>query len=345
MSRLHVLAAPDKFRGSATATEVAAAVAAGARRAGWDCRLLPMADGGEGTLEALGGPDRTTVVSGPDGQPVEAAWRLDGTTAVIEMATAAGLQLAGGAGANDALAATTRGVGELVAAALDAGATRVIIGVGGSATTDGGLGAVEVLEERQPLGGPGAHAQVVVAHDVRTLFTQAAAVFGPQKGAGPAEVEQLTQRLESLRADYLARYGVDVGVLPGSGAAGGLAGGLAALGARLAPGFDAVATEVGLAEAVAQADLVITGEGLMDPESFNGKVVGGVAALAEQTDTPVFVVAGQVRPEVRDRVPCVDLVQVFGEERSWAEPLACIEEAVFRHLGSLATNHAATGGT
>jgi glycerate kinase len=341
MSRLHVLAAPDKFRGSATASEVAAAVAAGAGRAGWDCRILPMADGGEGTLEVLGGPGRTTVVSGPDGRPVEAAWRLDGTTAVIEMATAAGLDLAGGAVSNDPVTATTRGVGELVAAALDAGATRVLIGVGGSATTDGGFGAVEVLEGRRPLGGPGARAEVVVAHDVRTLFTDAAVVFGPQKGAGPAQVEQLTRRLESLRSDYLDRYGVDVGTIPGSGAAGGLAGGLAALGARLAPGFDAVAREVGLAEAVAQADLVVTGEGLMDPESFNGKVVGGVTALARDAGTPVFVVAGQVRPEVRDRVPCTDLVETFGEERSWAEPLACIEEAVLRHLSSL-PDHATT---
>ncbi len=146
-----MVAAPDKLRGSASAPEVAAAVARAAATAGWRCDQVPMADGGEGTLDAFGGPNRTTVVTGPLGGQVEAAWRLDGRTAVIEMAQAAGLELAGGPDGNDPVAASTVGVGELVVTALDTGATKVIVGVGGSATTDGGLAALRALHPRTRL--------------------------------------------------------------------------------------------------------------------------------------------------------------------------------------------------
>src|SRR3954454_22183543 len=142
MAVVHVVAAPDQFRGTATAAEVAAAIGRAATAAGHRCDQAPRADGGEGTLEALGGPNRTTTVTGPLGEPVDAAWRLDRGRAVIEMARASGLELAGGADENDAVAASTTGTGELLAAAIDAGAKRVLVGVGGSATTDGGLGAL-----------------------------------------------------------------------------------------------------------------------------------------------------------------------------------------------------------
>ncbi len=235
-----VLVAPDKFRGTLTARQAAAAIAAGAARAGWAAVELPLADGGEGTLDVLGGGNRRTTVTGPLGEPVDAEWRLeeDGT-AVVEAALACGLSLAGGPQGNDPLRATSRGVGELVAAAVAEGAQRVVVAVGGVASTDGGTGAVEALPAPLPV-------PVDVAYDVDARFLEAADVFAPQKGATPAQVQLLRGRLGEL----------DVPDLPGSGAAGGLAGGLAAAGARLVPGFDLVAARLGLDERLAEADLV-----------------------------------------------------------------------------------------
>ena len=321
---MRVVAAPDKLRGSATAREVAAAVARAATAAGWRCDEVPMADGGEGTLDALGGANRSTVVTGPLGEAVEAGWRLDGRTAVIEMATAAGLDLAGGPERNDPVAASTAGVGELIAAALDVGAVRIIVGVGGSATTDGGLAALRALHPLARLRG----VELLVACDVRTPFLAAAEVFAPQKGATPAQVELLRRRLERLAQVYRQEHGVDVTELPGAGAAGGLAGGLAAAGARLVSGCTLVAEELELDDRIEGADLVITAEGFLDEQSFEGKVVGGVAALAEAAGVPVLAVAGQVYDGVEDRIDAVSLVARFGEERAWREPLACVEEVV-----------------
>src|SRR5687767_8813088 len=177
---VRVIAAPDKFRGTATAAAVAAAIARGARRAGIDCDEVPVADGGEGTLEALGGSNRTTLVTGPLGDPVTAGWRLSGNVAVIEMALASGLAVVpGGAEGNDPIAASTSGTGELVAEAVEAGARRVIVGMGGSATTDGGFGALRAMYPLQRLRG----VELVAACDVRTRFVDAAEVFAPQKGA------------------------------------------------------------------------------------------------------------------------------------------------------------------
>lgn len=172
-------------------------------------------------------------MTGPLGGWVQAGWRLDGQTAVVEMARASGLALAGGKDGNDPVGASSRGAGELIAAAIAAGARRVIVGVGGSATTDGGLGAVEGLR-RMPFAVSGVVVQV--ACDVQTAFVDAATVFGPQKGASPEQVAALTRRLLTLAETYRCNFSVDVAMLPGSGAAGGLAGGLAALGARLTPG-------------------------------------------------------------------------------------------------------------
>jgi glycerate kinase len=327
-----LVAAPDKFRGTATAPDVAAAVCAAAKAAGWACEAVPMADGGEGILEALGGVVRRTRVRGPLGEAVEAEWRLRGTTAVIEMAQAAGLELAGGAEWNDPMRASTAGVGDLVNAALAAGAKRIIVGVGGSATTDGGLGCVTALEPHARLSG----IELLVACDVTTAFVDAAEDFAPQKGATPAQVALLKRRLERLAQVYEEDHGVDVRALPGSGAAGGLAGGLAAIGATLMPGFELVADAVGLAERLEGADLVVTGEGFLDEQSFRGKVVGGVAELAADLGVPVLVVVGRVYGGVDGaelpEVPVVSLVERFGEERAMHDTVACITEAVADHL-------------
>ena len=346
-----LVAAPDKFRGTATAAQVAAAVAHAADRAGWSCDQIPVADGGEGTLDALSGPARgsrggrppparqgavhhTTVV-GPLGDPVTAEWRVlaDGT-AVVEMARASGIALVGGPEGNDPLRASTRGTGELIAAALDAGATRVIVGVGGSATTDGGLAAVSALNPGRRMRGA---VEVLVACDVTTRFVDAADVFAPQKGATPAQVALLRRRLERLAEVYLRDYGVDVRDLPGSGAAGGLAGGLAAVGAVLVPGFELVAEAIDLADRVAGADLVVTGEGHLDAESFTGKAVGGVIALATEAGVPVLVVAGgveadEIPPDLPPSVTVVSLTERFGLDEATWDPIGCVDAVVSAEL-------------
>jgi glycerate kinase len=325
---MRVVAAPDKLRGTATASEAAAAIGRAAKAAGWECDELPVADGGEGTLDVLGGANRTTTVTGPLGEPVEARWRMTGRLAVIEMSQASGLALAGGAEGNDPVGASSVGTGELVAAALDAGAKRILVGLGGSATTDGGLGALRALYPLHRYNG----AEITCLCDVRTRFVDAAEVFAPQKGASPAQVELLRRRLERLADVYQADYGVDVRDRAGAGAAGGLAGGLAVAGATLAPGFDAVADEVGLADAVDGADLVVTAEGFLDEQSFDGKVVGGVAEMAASLGVPCVAVVGEVidgfeQPETHG-VEVVSLVARFGEDRARNDTVACIESVV-----------------
>jgi glycerate kinase len=332
MGRVHVVAAPDKFKGTASAREIAAAVCRAAGAAGHSCDPVPVADGGEGFLDALGGPNRTTTVTGPLGDPVEAEWRLDRGQAVIEMARASGLALVGGAEGNDALAASTYGTGELISAALEAGARRVLVGVGGSATTDGGLGALRAIHPVERLRG----VELVVACDVSTTFVDAAEVFAPQKGASPAQVALLRRRLERLAETYRRDYGVDVTAIPGSGAAGGLAGGLAAVGATLVSGFDLVAEEVRLDERMAGAGLAVTGEGFVDEESFHGKVVGGVTALAAGLGVPVLVVAGEVFDAVPPTVAAISLVERFGRDVALTDPVGCVETAVGEWLRGLA---------
>jgi len=323
------VAAPDKFRGTATAPEVCEAIRRAADRTGWDCVAHPMADGGEGTLAALGGPNRRSVVSGPLGDPVEAPWRLSGGTAVIEMAQASGLQALPSGERNDPIAASTYGTGELIAEAVEGGATRIIVAVGGSATTDGGLGALRALNLSRLTG-----VSLVVACDVRIPFVEAAARFGPQKGASPAQVELLTRRLERLAQIYEEEHGVDVRELEGAGAAGGLAGGLAAIGAQLESGFELVSDEVDLFDDIERAELVITGEGFVDDESFEGKVVGGVVEGCEELGIPTFVVAGDIDPELSRSLDAVGLVERCGEERATTETLACIEALVEKRLRS-----------
>jgi glycerate 2-kinase len=343
---VHVLAAPDKFRGTATAAEVADAVAVAVGAAGGTCDAVAMADGGEGFLDVLGGANRSTVVTGPLGDEVDAPWRLVGSTAVVEMARASGLAVLAtdqltATEANDALAASTYGTGELLAAALDAGARRILVGVGGSATTDGGFGAMRALYPLQRLRG----VDIVVACDVRTLFLDAPTVFAPQKGASASQVQLLQRRLERLADVFVAEHGVDVRDVVGSGAGGGLAGGLAALGAELVPGFDLVADEVALFDRMETADLVVTGEGFVDRESFDGKVVGGVLSYAAELGIAVLVIAGEVFDDgevavalsnagAGAGVTVVSLVERFGAERAMADTAACVTEVVASHLAS-----------
>src|SRR5579862_575428 len=271
---MRLLAAPDKFRGTLTAREAAAAIGAGAARAGWDSVELPLADGGEGTLDVLGGGNRTTVVSGPLGEPLEAEWRLEDGVALIEAARACGLSLAGGPDGNDPLLATSRGVGELVAAAVAARADRVVVTVGGVASTDGGAGAVEALRPLLPLGIP-----LVVACDVDARFLDAADVFAPQKGATPQQVAILRERLATL----------DVPDIPGAGAAGGLAGGLAALGATLAR-----ASRAGVPA------LVVAGEIVTNPPADAVSLVA-LCGRRRALDEPAACLAEVVEQELTGR--------------------------------------------
>ncbi len=321
---------PDKMRGTVTAREAADAAGRAAGTAGWEHDDVPVADGGEGTLDVLGGPNRTTTVTGPLGRTVEAGWRMAGRTAVVEMARASGLALVGGAEHNDPIGASTTGTGQLLTAAIDAGATRVLVGMGGSATTDGGLAALRALFPLHRLAG----VEMLVLCDVRTRFVDAAEVFAPQKGASPAQVELLRRRLDRLADVYLADHGVDVRALPGAGAAGGLAGGLAAAGARLVGGFDAIADELGVHDLIEGADLVVTAEGFLDEQSFEGKVVGGVTELAVASGVPCVAVVGEVVPElaVGDELPSglqvVSLVERFGHERARRATAGCIEAVV-----------------
>jgi glycerate kinase len=238
------------------------------------------------------------------------------------MALASGLMLAGGAAGNDPMEATTYGTGELIDAAVTAGAKRIIVGLGGSATTDGGLGALTAIRSPARLKG----VELLVACDVTTRFTDAARVFGPQKGASPAQVKMLTGRLERLAQQFLADYEVDVTEIEGSGAAGGIAGALAALGGRLLPGFELVADELDLYDHLELTDLVITGEGHLDQQSFEGKVVGGVAELAAEHGIPVAAIVGIADPEVCERIPTWAIADVFGEDRALREPLWCVEQ-------------------
>lgn len=349
----HLVAAPDKFRGTASAAEIATAAAGAARQAGWTADEVPVADGGEGTLEVVGGAVRYTTVTGPLGEPVEAEWRMvmpgsadpgsanpgsanpgGSPTAVIETARAAGRSLIPRPGDDDPLRASTTGVGQLVLAAVDAGAGRVVVGVGGSATTDGGWGAVEVIGSRGRLG----PVELLVACDVQTPFLRAAEVFGPQKGATAEQVVLLTRRLRDLADAYHRRFGVDVTALPGGGAGGGLAGGLAAVGGRLVPGFSLVAEVVGLAPRLALADLVMTGEGHLDLPSLEGKVVGEVIAAVRDA-APVLCIVGDADPAAVERlrsgpgrVEVVSLTDLAGPSRARSDTVALVAAVVQDHL-------------
>ena len=323
---MRIVIASDKFKGSATGAEVATALAAGiaAVLPHAEVEAVPVADGGEGTLQAAieAGFERVTVrATGPTGEPVDAAIAMRGGVAIVEMAAASGLDLLPGG----ARAARSRGTGELIAAALDRGATSIVLGVGGSACTDGGAGMLQALGVRLSTGGgpvgPGGAAlaelvavdlsgldarlagvEVVLASDVDNplLGPQGtAAVFGPQKGADADDVAALERGLARLAhlidAHPLAR---PAALTPGAGAAGGVGyAALAVLGARREPGIEVVQRLTGLAERIAAADLVVTGEGSLDAQSLGGKTPLGVAAAARAASVPVVAVCGRTTLE------------------------------------------------
>ena len=283
--------APDKFKGTFSAAQVAAAVGRGLERAGLaPPDLCPVADGGEGTLAvlltALGGETAGAEAYDPRGRLVRAGFALveDGGTAIVEVAEASGLGRVAPE-ERDAEAATTYGTGQLVAAAIDAGAQVVLVAAGGSATTDAGFGAIDAIREHGGLRG----ARLVVLCDVRTPFEQAAVRFAPQKGADPDAVVRLARRLEQ-RARELPKDPRGVAL---TGAAGGLAGGLwAAFGARLEPGAPFVLDALGFDERMRAARAVITGEGRIDATTLEGKAAGEVAVRCRQAGVPCHAVCG-----------------------------------------------------
>ncbi|HEV2634883.1 MAG TPA: glycerate kinase [Actinocrinis sp.] len=325
--RCRVLVAPDKFKGSLTAAEAAERLARGLRaaRPDWPVRTLPVADGGDGTVDAAvsaGFDRRTATVPGPVGEPVPASFALRNEVAVVELAEAGGLRrLPRG---EDPLGAHTRGTGALIAAALAAGAKTIVLGVGGSASTDAGTGLLTALgvrfvdNEGRPVADGGGHLHRIAAADLsgldprvrRTRFllasdvdnpllgpNGAAAVYGPQKGASPADVALLEAGLRNvvnvLGAD--ATTAAAAADLPGAGAAGGAGyAALAVLGATRRSGIDLVLTTIGFDRALADADLVITGEGRLDAQTLRGKAPAGVARAAGARGLPVLAVCGQL---------------------------------------------------
>ena len=311
----------------------ARALAEGLNAAGAQTILLPLSDGGEGFLDALGGANRTSEVPNAFGVPVVAPWRLHVGRAVIESAVVIGYGECAAPGPGQAEEATTYGLGALIGEALRAGARDVSVGLGGSVTTDGGAGALEALADLVPFS---AGCRVVLATDVTTRYLDAARVFGPQKGADPDTVLRLERRLAAQAELVRERFAVDVGLVPGAGAAGGLAGGLWAAGARIEPGFEFVARHVGLAGRVAAADLVVTAEGRLDRTSFEGKVVGGVLAEAERRHVPAVVVVGQVDRGALDLspAPIVELSELFGAEASAHSTADCLRRVAAQILAA-----------
>lgn len=352
MPSLTVLVAPDSFKGSMTAGEVAAAVAEGWRQIRPQDTVLavPLADGGEGTLDAVQACQPSAIrhwvedVTGPDGRPVRGAWlELSDGTAVVELASPSGLPLMAEL---DPLGATSRGLGEVIATAVDHGAAKIICGLGGSASTDGGAGVLGALglelfdvEDRPLPPGGGALArlarlggelrkvpELILLSDVQNplLGAQgAAAIFGPQKGANPDQVAALDHAL--------ARFAELLGGptdQPGMGAAGGVGYGMTvALGATIMPGAAYLSQLAGFDAALEKADLVISGEGRFDHTSLGGKVVGHVLALAEQSGVRRAVIAGQVAEEV-EGVWTQSLVDLSGSvEAALADPYRWLVEA------------------
>lgn len=324
---MKIVIAPDSFKESLSALEAASAIEAGFREIFPDAEYVkvPVADGGEGTVDAMvaatGGRLVTLSATGPLGRPVEAFYGLtgDGLTAVVEMAAASGLELVAPS-ERDPLVATSRGTGDLIRAALDAGARRFILGVGGSATNDGGAGMLQALgvglldaQGAQLAPGGAALAQLDridvsnldprikdcvfdVACDVSNPLVGprgASAIFGPQKGATPEMVEQLDANLRHYAGIILRDLGQDVADIPGVGAGGGIAAAmLVFLNGRLRPGSEIVADAVGLDATVVDADLVVTGEGRIDSQTVNGKTPIGVARVAGRHGKPVIAIGG-----------------------------------------------------
>ena len=299
---MRVLVAPDSFGGTLTAVEAADAIAAGWHESAPadDVAVVPISDGGPGFVDvlerSLGGEIRAVEVADPFGRPVHARWLMAGDTAYVESAQAVGIHLLS-PDELDPRRADTRGVGQLVAAAANAGASTVVVGLGGTCTNDGGKGMYDELAGHVGV-------RLVAATDVDNPLlgpNGASAVFGPQKGADRATVLDLDDKLRAWADEVEARTSQPgLRDRPGAGAAGGLGFALFALGAQRQSGFDVVASAVGLAGRVADVDLVITGEGSFDAQSLRGKAPSGVARLAVEAGVPCVVIAGQVDVGRRD---------------------------------------------
>ena len=312
---MRVVVCPDKFAGTLSAVEAAEAIAEGwlRSRPNDEVTQIPLADGGPGFLEVLhanlGGQFHPVQVQDPLGRPVDAQWLEHNGTAYIEAAQANGLELLAPE-ERDPVRASSFGVGELIAAAA---MPQIVVGLGGSATNDGGRGAFEALAG-QPVDG------LLLATDVDSpLLGPHGATYGfaPQKGARPEHLPALEQRMHDW-----AQRDPELAQAPGAGAAGGLGFGLMLLGGRRVSGIELVAEAVGLADACAEADLVITGEGKFDWQSLHGKVASGVLTAAGKT--PVVVLAGTV--DVDSPVPAYSLIDEVGRERAFAEPAAALAE-------------------
>ncbi len=359
---MRVLVAPDKFRGTLTARAAAEAIASGWLRARPrdHLDLAPMADGGEGTMEvlveALGGEIVRPTVSGPLGDDVQAAFGIAGDgpqrVAIVEMASASGLQLIG-QGRRDPRRTSTRGTGDLIRSALDHDPAKVIVGLGGSATNDGGAGIAQALgvrlldavgSELRPGGAALAEltridataldprvraVAFIAATDVDNPLTGpngASVIYGPQKGATPEDVAVLDRSLGHLAAVVHRDLGIGLRDEAGAGAAGGAGFGLMAfLGARVRAGVDVVVEAVDLASRVALAGLTITGEGRFDAQSLRGKVPAGVLALARERSIPAIVLCGDAEPVTMDRdVPIRSLVERFGRSQALGDARGCL---------------------
>ena len=329
---MRLVAAPDKFRGTIDALDVASAMAEAGRAAGWTTDEIPLSDGGEGFGAALGGSPNKVVVNGPLGDEVEARywWLDDHKIAVVEMAEASGRALLPHPTPEEAFMASTEGVGQLILAAARAGAATVIVGCGGSATTDGGWGAVSAILDNGGLD----DVELIAATDVTTMFADAARVFGPQKGADPPTVARLARRLGIVGERLDALAGRPITTLARSGAAGGLAGGLMALGAVATSGIEVVARLVGLDRRIADANLVVTGEGRLDATSLEGKTV---AALVDRVPATIrlAVIAGSCEPGIGEllsdrrgaEVVVLSLTDLVGSARSMSDARSAIVEA------------------
>ena len=304
---MNVLVAPDSFKGTFAAASVAAAIARGLRAGGYETVELPIADGGEGTMDALGGDVHRATVSDPLGRPVEARFSLldGGRIGVVEMANASGLRLVAEE-ERDAFAASTRGTGELMAAAVAAGARSLVVAVGGSATTDGGAGALAALD------GAAVDVPITVLCDVRTPWENAPRVFGPQKGADARTVKRLEKRLDELAAAAPR----DPRGVPMTGCAGGLSGGLWAFrGAKLVPGAAYVLDAIGFDDQMRDARFVVTGEGRLDAQTLEGKACAEVATRARQGGVACHAVVGKHELDpFRARVLDFGLVIEAGDE-------------------------------
>ena len=355
---MRVVVAPDKFKGSLTAAQVAARVAAGLARAapGVEVAQVPVADGGDGTLDAAlsAGHRRVPVrAEGPTGEPVDTAYAERDGVAVVELADVSGLgRLPGGRPAP--LTTSSYGTGQVMRAALDAGCRRIVLGIGGSACTDGGAGMVQALGGRlhdarggevgrggvalaavRSLDLSGLHpalpqTEVVIASDVDNPLLGprgAAAVYGPQKGASPADVAELDAALARWAEAVHRATGVDATGTPGAGAAGGVGfAALAVLGARLHPGIDLILELVGFPAALPGTGLVVTGEGSLDAQTLHGKAPAGVAGAARSAGIPVVAVAGRSLLSLAELEPA-GILAAYALTDIEPDPQRCMTEA------------------